>query len=60
MPDLIVRMRQRRDPWDRVMASAQVNLRRNIRVSARASSQLRFGIHLPIVAPAASPCKCST
>jgi hypothetical protein len=34
-----------------MMASAQVNLRRNIRVSARASSQLRFGIHLPIVSP---------
>ena len=60
MPDLIVRMRQRRDLWDRMMASAQVNLRRNIRVSARASSQLRSGIHLPIVARATSPCKCLT
>jgi hypothetical protein len=60
MPNLIVRMRQRRDLWDRMTASAQVNLRRTIRVSARASFQLRFGIHTPIVATATLLCKCST
>jgi hypothetical protein len=41
-------------------AGAQVNLRRDIRVSARASSQLRFGIHMPIVAPVTLPYNCST
>ncbi len=39
------------------MASAQVYLGRNIRVSNCGPSQVWFGIHLPIVAPASSFCK---
>lgn len=49
VPDLIVRMHQRRNLRNRTMASAQVYLGRDTRVSSRAPSQPQPGIHPPIV-----------
>ena len=53
VPDLIVRMHQRRNLRNRTMASAQVYLSRDIRVGSRPPSQPKPGIHPPIVAQSA-------
>ena len=49
VPDLIARMHQRRNLRNRMMASAQVYLGRDIRVGTCAPSQPQPGIHPPIV-----------
>jgi hypothetical protein len=57
LPHVIVRMHQRRNLRNGMMASAQVNPGRNVRISIGGPSQPGFGAHLPIVCRHIISCK---